>query len=67
VLDVRSAVIDAEDDPPNWELVSPSGILLEFGPGLRWQISSADCQPRRVAEDANQPLKWSSQAGLSTS
>jgi hypothetical protein len=42
VLDVRSAVIDAEDDPPNWELVSPSGILLEFGPGLRWQISSAD-------------------------
>jgi hypothetical protein len=52
VLDVRPAVIDAEDDPPNWELVSPAGILLEFGPGLRWQISSADV-PRRVAEDAN--------------
>jgi hypothetical protein len=42
VLDIRPAVIDADDDPPTWELVSPSGILLEFGPGLRWQISSAD-------------------------
>ncbi len=42
VLDIRPAVIDADDDPPTWELVSPAGILLEFGPGLRWQISSAD-------------------------
>lgn len=42
VLDVRPAAVEAEDDPPNWELVSPAGILLEFGPGLRWQISSAD-------------------------
>ena len=42
VLDVRPAAFEAEDDPPNWELVSPAGILLEFGPGFRWQISSAD-------------------------
>lgn len=42
VLDVRPAAIEAEDDPPNWELVGPAGILLKFGPGLRWQISSAD-------------------------
>jgi hypothetical protein len=42
VLDVRPAAVEAEDDPPNWELVSPAGILLEFGPGLRWQISNAD-------------------------
>lgn len=42
VLDVRPTVAEAEDDPPNWELISPSGILLEFGPGVRWQISSAD-------------------------
>ncbi|MGA9315887.1 MAG: hypothetical protein WBV77_14810 [Solirubrobacteraceae bacterium] len=34
--------IEAEDDPPNWELVSPAGIVLEFGPGFRWQISGAD-------------------------
>lgn len=30
------------DDPPNWELITPDGVLLEFGPGLRWQISGAD-------------------------
>lgn len=42
VLSIRPAVIEAEDDPPNWELLSPSGIVLEFGPGVRWQISSAD-------------------------
>jgi hypothetical protein len=42
VLDVRPAAIEAQDDPPNWELVSPSGIVLEFGPGMRWQISGAD-------------------------
>lgn len=49
VLDVRPAAIEAEDDPPNWELVSPTGIVLEFGPGLRWQISGADgpALPRR--------------------
>jgi hypothetical protein len=49
VLDVRPAAIETEDDPPNWELVSPAGIVLEFGPGLRWQISGADgpTSPRR--------------------
>jgi hypothetical protein len=49
VLDVRPGAIEAEDDPSNWELVSPAGIVLEFGPGLRWQISGADAlaSPRR--------------------
>ena len=49
VLDVKPAAVEAEDDPPNWELVSPTGIVLEFGPGLRWQISGADgpASPRR--------------------
>jgi hypothetical protein len=42
VLGVRPAAIGAEDDPPSWELVSPTGVALEFGPGLRWQISGAD-------------------------
>ena len=42
VLSVKPADREARDDPPNWELISPSGILLEFGPGVRWQISSAD-------------------------
>lgn len=42
VLDVRPGVQEADDDPPNWELITPGGVLLEFGPGVRWQISSAD-------------------------
>lgn len=42
VLDVKPAPVDAEDDPPNWELIDPAGVVLEFGPGMRWQFSSAD-------------------------
>ena len=42
VLDVKPVAVEAEDDPPNWELVSPSGVILEFGPGMRWRISDAD-------------------------
>jgi hypothetical protein len=41
-FDVKPAAVEAEDDPPNWELISPDGVALEFGPGVRWQISGAD-------------------------
>jgi hypothetical protein len=41
-LDVKPAAREAEDDPPNWELITPGGVILEFGPGVRWQIGSAD-------------------------
>ena len=41
-LDVRPARKEADGDPPNWEPIAPGGVLLEFGPGVRWQISSAD-------------------------
>ena len=42
MFDVKPAAAEAKDDPPNWELISPDGISLEFGPGVRWQISGAD-------------------------
>lgn len=43
VLDVRpGSAHEDDDDPPNWELITPGGVLLEFGPGVRWQISGAD-------------------------
>jgi hypothetical protein len=42
LLDVKPAVREADDDPPNWELITPGGVALEFGPGVRWQISGAD-------------------------
>ncbi len=42
MLDIKPVAAEAEDDPPYWELISPTGVVLEFGPGVRWQISSAD-------------------------
>jgi hypothetical protein len=42
VLDIKPAEAETDDDPPYWELISPAGVVLEFGPGVRWQISSAD-------------------------
>lgn len=39
-LSVTPAAREAPDDPPGWELITPDGLALEFGPGLRWQISS---------------------------
>jgi hypothetical protein len=42
VLDIKPAAAEAKEDPPYWELISPAGVVLEFGPGVRWQISSAD-------------------------
>ncbi len=40
---------EGSDDPPNWELITPDGLALEFGPGVRWQISGADApRPRRL-------------------
>src|SRR6202451_1205603 len=42
VLDIKPAALEANDDPPYWELISSAGVVLEFGPGVRWQISGAD-------------------------
>src|SRR4051794_34104607 len=41
-LEVKPSSQATKDDPPNWELISPNGVALEFGPGVRWQISGAD-------------------------
>lgn len=40
-LKVVPADRELSDDPPNWELITPDGLTLEFGPGVRWQIASA--------------------------
>jgi hypothetical protein len=47
VLDIKPGPPETEDDPPYWELISPAGVVLEFGPGVRWQISGADAQASR--------------------
>ena len=47
-LDVAPAPREAEDDPPSWELITPDGLVLEFGPHVRWQISQADARVSRA-------------------
>ena len=42
LLEVKPCAHETEDDPPNWEVITPEGLVLEFGPGVRWQIRSAD-------------------------
>jgi len=42
VLAVRPTDGTSGEDPPYWELITPGGVVLEFGPGVRWQISEAD-------------------------
>jgi hypothetical protein len=44
---VRPSRREATDDPPNWELITPDRLVLEFGPGVRWQISGADATTSR--------------------
>jgi hypothetical protein len=39
-LEVRPTARETSGDPPNWELITPDGLVLEFGPGMRWQISN---------------------------
>jgi hypothetical protein len=46
-LDVKPSETASTDDPPNWELISPGGIALEFGPGMSWQFSDVDARPLR--------------------
>jgi hypothetical protein len=42
VLVVSADPASGRGDPPSWELIAPTGVVLEFGPGMRWQITSAD-------------------------
>jgi hypothetical protein len=41
-LEVLPAADAVAGDPPAWELFSPDGVVLEFGPGLRWRFGRAD-------------------------
>ncbi len=45
VFAVQPAEQESADDPPNWELLSPGGVFLEYGPGPRWHIGDADVPP----------------------
>jgi hypothetical protein len=42
VLEIRPGARESETDPPYWEILTPYKQILEFGPGLHWQINEAD-------------------------
>lgn len=46
-LTVTPTPVEADDDPPNWEVITPDGLVLEFGPGLRWEIHQDGELPHR--------------------
>lgn len=45
VFAVQPAEQESADDPPNWELLSPGDVFLEYGPGSCWHIGDADVPP----------------------
>jgi uncharacterized protein YuzE len=45
MLEVRSTARQTEGEPPNWELIAPGGVILEFGPGPCWRIAIDDTRP----------------------
>lgn len=36
---MKPAAREADNDPLYWELIAPTGVVLEFGPGVRWQLN----------------------------
>jgi hypothetical protein len=40
-IELREKREEPQAEAPAWELISPTGLLMEFGPGLRWTISDA--------------------------
>lgn len=44
-LTITPGPAGASDDPPYWEVIGPTGMVLEYGPGARWQVSGADRRP----------------------
>jgi len=40
-LQIRPTAEPGADGLPTWELITPTGLALEFGPGIRWRIASA--------------------------
>lgn len=43
-LEITPAALmpEDDDDPPSWEILTPGGQTLEFGPGARWLVTPSD-------------------------
>ena len=50
VFRVKPAAVETEDDPPNWELLSPAGIVLSLAPEYAGRSVALTRRPHRVAE-----------------
>jgi hypothetical protein len=44
---------DQSGELPTWELISPGGLALEFGPGLRWTVSQAQAPMVTAQRECN--------------
>jgi hypothetical protein len=47
-LQIRPTAEPGADALPTWELITPTGLALEFGPGIRWRIAG----PGSTGEDS---------------
>lgn len=44
-FEVIPGPFEEADDPAYWELITPGGIFLEFGPGVRWEVRDVKSRP----------------------
>jgi hypothetical protein len=49
-FEVIPGPFEEADDPCYWELITPGGLFLEFGPGVRWEVRDANSRPIGLAE-----------------
>lgn len=48
-LAITPGARESDDDPPNWELFSPNGGAIEFGPGFLISLRSSESPARGAA------------------
>jgi hypothetical protein len=46
-LEIKPSEKESGSDLPYWELLSPAGAILEFGPGLRWHFTAPSVEASR--------------------
>lgn len=56
-FDVKPASSESDDDPPNWKLLTPDQLVLEFGPAGRWHVNRANEAQAPVALQARDLVK----------
>lgn len=45
VLTVTPGEFESWDDPPYWEILTPDGQTVEYGPGPSWRVKESNAAP----------------------